>query len=94
MAVHTWLSTKKFNRQPCFCLCLGLLQITITLPSLLMILHFSQIGFTDGFTFMETSSFFGHSSFPTPCDAPARQIIGGQLDRNFISGQYPDKMHP
>jgi hypothetical protein len=37
---------------PCFCLCFGFSQITMTLPLRLMTLHFSQIGFTDGLTFM------------------------------------------
>ena len=43
--------------QPCFCLCLGFSQITITWPLRLMILHFSQISFTDGLTFIVVSSF-------------------------------------
>ena len=38
--------------QPCFCLCFGFSQITRILPFLLIILHFSQIGFTDDLTFM------------------------------------------
>ena len=38
--------------QPCFCLCFGFSQITITRPFRLMILHFSQIGFTLGRTFI------------------------------------------
>jgi len=37
---------------PCVCLCFGFSQITITLPLRLMILHFSQIGFTDDLTFI------------------------------------------
>jgi len=36
---------------PCLCLCLGFSQITLIRPFLLMILHFSQIGFTDDLTF-------------------------------------------
>ena len=39
------------RHQPCLCLCLGFSQITLILPFLLMILHFSQIGFTDDLTF-------------------------------------------
>ena len=37
---------------PCFCLCFGFSQITITLPLRRITLHLSQIGFTDGLTFM------------------------------------------
>ena len=48
--------------QPCFCLCLGFSQITITRPLRLMILHFSQIGFTDGRTFIVVPSSFRISS--------------------------------
>ena len=36
---------------PCLCLCFGFSQITLIEPFLLMILHFSQIGFTDDLTF-------------------------------------------
>ena len=36
---------------PCLCLCFGFSQITLIRPFLLMILHFSQIGFTDDLTF-------------------------------------------
>jgi hypothetical protein len=41
---------------PCFCLCLGFSQMTITRPLRLMILHFSHIGFTDGLTFIFSAS--------------------------------------
>ena len=37
---------------PCLCLCFGFSQITLIRPFRLMILHFSQIGFTDDLTFM------------------------------------------
>lgn len=43
--------------QPCLCLCLGFSQITLMLPFLLMILHFSQIGFTEDLTFILFLSF-------------------------------------
>ena len=50
-----------FDRNhPCFCLCFGFWQMTITLPLRRMILHFSQIGFTDGLTFM---TFYLHQIF-------------------------------
>jgi len=37
---------------PCLCLCLGLTQMTRTIPFRLMILHLLQIFFTDALTFM------------------------------------------
>ena len=44
--------------QHCFCLCFGFSQITMTLPFLLIILHFSHMGFTLGLTFIRNSSLF------------------------------------
>lgn len=42
--------------QPCLCLWfLFLLQITMTLPFLLITLHLSHIGFTEGLTFIIVS---------------------------------------
>ena len=38
--------------QPCFCLCLGFSQMIMMAPFLLMILHFSQMGFTEDLTFI------------------------------------------
>ena len=40
------------GNQPCLCLCFGFSQITLMLPFLLIILHLSQIGFTDDLTFI------------------------------------------
>ena len=42
---------------PCLCLCFGFSQITLIRPFLLMILHLSQIGFTDALTFIKISPF-------------------------------------
>ena len=50
-------STDFSKHQPCLCLCFGFSQITLILPFLLMILHFSQIGLTDDLTFTVKSSF-------------------------------------
>lgn len=47
---------------PCRCLCFGFSQITLILPFLLMILHFSQIGFTDDLTFI-VKILLSHLSF-------------------------------
>ena len=46
------------SSQPCFCLCLGFSQMTMTRPLRLMILHFSQIGLTLGRTFISVPSSF------------------------------------
>ena len=48
---------KLFGNYPCLCLCFGFSQITLMLPFLLMILHFSQIGFTDDLTFTSNPPF-------------------------------------
>ena len=61
--------------QPCFCLCFGFSQITITRPLRLMILHFSQMGLTDGRTFIVVPSLSG-SVFAAPGDPASGQIIG------------------
>jgi hypothetical protein len=45
------------QRYPWVCLCLGFSQITMTLPRRLMILHFSQMGFTELLTFIPLFSF-------------------------------------
>ena len=44
--------------QPCFCLCLGFSQMIITRPLRLITLHFSQMGFTEGLTFMVLPPYF------------------------------------
>jgi len=45
--------------------------MTITLPLRLIILHFSQIGFTDGLTFMRYTSL----SLAAPGNSSTSQII-------------------
>ena len=65
---------------PCFCLCFGFWQMTITRPLRRMILHFSQIGFTDGFTFMvilTSIKLIGgqrHPGHRMPPPAPSRRL--------------------
>lgn len=48
----TLFQKQVMSDHPCFCLCLGFSQITLTLPFLLITLHFSQIGFTEALTFI------------------------------------------
>ena len=79
--------------QPCFCLCFGFSQMTMTRPLRLMILHFSQMGFTDGRTFIVIPSLSG-SVFAAPGDPASGQIIGREFNGNFIPGIDPDEVHP
>ena len=87
--------------QPWRCLCLGFSQITITRPFLLMILHFSQIFFTEGFTFI-----FFTVPFCTPqwgclvvclfrsvSDASFVQVIHRHLDGHLVAQQNFDIIH-
>src|SRR5690606_16545564 len=53
-----------------------------------MILHFSQMRFTDGRTFMALAS-----SPLAVRDAPARQVIGRQFHRHPVAGQDADEVH-
>jgi len=53
-----------FLSYPCLCLCLGLLHMTLTTPSLLITLHFAQIGFTDERTFIYISVFLNKANEP------------------------------
>src|SRR5690554_689020 len=48
----SWPQTELY---PCFCLCLGFSQITMTRPLRRIILHFSHITLTDGRTFMNVT---------------------------------------
>jgi hypothetical protein len=63
----------------------------MTRPLRLIILHFSQIGFTDGLTFMEIPPLV-FSALAAPGDPTAGQIIGRKLDSNFITGIDADKI--
>mgnify|MGYP000493337340 CR=1 FL=1 len=91
--------------QPCFCLCFGFSQITIIFPFLLMILHFSQIFLTDGFTFIVPTVPFllccgaapsvarTRGSFRTPCDASLCQVVNRHFNGHAVTGQYLDIIH-
>ena len=73
--------------------------MTITWPFLLMILHFSQIFLTDGFTFIcRTIPFikivqnpFG--LFRSPGDASLCQVINRHFNGYAIAGQNADIIH-
>ena len=95
------------ENQPCFCLCLGFSQITMMRPLRLMILHFSQMGFTLGLTFMvvllslpivenlflkERCSFI-LLALAAPGDAPAGQIVQRELHGDLVTRQDPNEIH-
>ena len=71
-AAHKFSKHRNTN-YPCLCLCFGFSQITLMLPFLLIILHFSQIGFTDDLTFTVTASFLHRKS---PCFQPFCRFQG------------------
>ena len=75
--------------QPCLCLCFGFSQITMTLPLRLMTLHFSHMGLTLGLTFIVVNLLLA-----SPGDAAARQIVRRHLNRNLVTGEDSDKVHP
>ncbi len=66
--------------QPCLCLWLLFLeQMTITLPFLLMTLHLSHMGFTEGLTFITNSS-----SSPKSVRGVIFSLLGQDLLRQVI----------
>ena len=60
---------------PCLCLCFGFSQITLIRPFLLIILHFSQIGFTDDLTFTAIPPFSLPFRYFTPYSKSVRVIL-------------------
>src|SRR5580698_3075793 len=79
---------------PCTCLCLGLTsQITRTLPWRRMILHFSQIFFTEGLTFTLTCP-FSRQSLVSISYSAVGQIVGRQLHEHAVSGKDTNEVHP
>jgi hypothetical protein len=61
----------------------------MTLPLRLMTLHFSQMGFTDGLTFITEPP-----SFASPGYSSAGQVIRRHLDGYPVSRKDADKIHP
>src|SRR4051794_31783504 len=53
-----------FSLYPCFCLCFGLEQMTITEPLRRMILHLSQRGLTDVLIFIANYPLWTHAKDP------------------------------
>ena len=58
-----------------------------------MILHFSQIFFTEGLTFIVYLPFIMVCLFHAPGDAPLGQVVYRDLDGHLVTGQYSDIVH-
>ena len=74
--------------------------MTITRPLRFIILHFSQMRFTDGRTFIAITPFSNIPKiflisrlFESVSNAASRKIVRRKLDRNLIARQYTDKIH-
>ena len=68
--------------------------MTMMRPLRLMILHFSQIGLTDGLTFICPFLLeFVFSTLAAPGDAAPGQIIGRNFDLDLIARIDADEIH-
>src|SRR5829696_4433012 len=80
---------------PCRCLCLGLVQMTITVPWRRMILQLSQRALTEARTFTVPRARWRCAGSLEPVgDAPAGQVVGRELDTDPVARQDPDEVHP
>src|SRR6266480_1071982 len=73
---------------PCRALCRGFLQMMRVTPCRLTILQCSQRVFTDGLTFIV----FALLLEPVR-DAPAREVVGRELDLHAVAREDPDEVH-
>src|SRR4026208_2376359 len=74
---------------PCRCLCLGLVQMTITVPRRRITLQLSQRALTEALTFN------GSSFLLEPVGDPASgQVVWRKLDTDPVTRQDPDEVHP
>src|SRR6185369_4665839 len=86
---------------PCRCLCLGLVQMTITVPWRRMTLQLSQRALTEALTFNVSSDLLvngvlvnGFGLLESVGDPATGQVVWGQLDADPVTGQDPDEVHP
>src|SRR6476469_2339065 len=74
---------------PCRCLCLGLVQITITVPWRRITLQLSQRALTEALTFNGSSCLSESIG-----DAATREVVRRQLDADAVTRQDADEVHP
>src|SRR6186713_1178890 len=82
---------------PCRCLCLGLLQMTITVPRRRITLQLSQRALTEALTFNGSSfvcSTCVSGLLESVRDPAAGQVVRRQLDADAVTRQDPDEVHP
>src|SRR4051794_1226912 len=81
---------------PCRCLCLGLVQMTMTVPCRRMTLQLSQRALTEALTFTGSSCAVGGlvRLLESVGDPAAGQVVGRKLYPNPVAGQDPDEVHP
>src|SRR5919198_407028 len=78
---------------PCRCLCLGLVQMTMTVPWRRMTLQLSQRALTEALTFMGPSA-RAKRLLEAVRDPSASEVVGRELDSDAVAGQDPDEVHP
>src|SRR6187402_3596525 len=80
---------------PCRCLCLGLVQMTITVPWRRMTLQLSQRTLTEALTFNGSSivRVGGGGLLQSVGDPAAGQVVGRQLHADTVTGQDADEVH-
>src|SRR6188768_520662 len=82
---------------PCRCLCLGLLQMTITVPRRRITLQLSQRALTEALTFNGSSFVFStcvSGLLQSVRDPAPGQVVRRQLDADAVTRQDPDEVHP
>src|SRR4051812_2989970 len=80
---------------PCRCLCLGLVQMTITVPWRRMTLQLSQRALTEALTFNGSPILECCAGLLEAVrDATAGQVVRRKLDADPVARQDPDEVHP
>src|SRR4029077_4087890 len=80
---------------PCRCLCLGLVQMTITVPWRRMTLQLSQRALTEALTFNGSSMVCAGGRawlLESVGDSSACQVVRRQLHADAVAGQDPDEV--